>query len=246
MQENKLKILIIGSGGREHAIGWKVAQSPRAGDIFFAPGNGGTVKIGTNVDISATDISKLLDFVKREHIDLTLALPDDPLALGIVNEFQKEGLKIWGPTKEASKLEWSKAFSKSFMQKYNLPTAEFEIFTNFEKAKSYLMRQKYPIVIKASGLALGKGVIIAQSEIEALEILDNIMVKKSLGDAGDEVVIEEFLQGTEISIHAFTDGTSYSIFPASQDHKRVGEGDTGQIRVVWVPLPHYLLLILTL
>ncbi len=227
MQENKLKILIIGSGGREHAIGWKVAQSPRAGDIFFAPGNGGTVKIGTNVDISATDISKLLDFVKREHIDLTLALPDDPLALGIVNEFQKEGLKIWGPTKEASKLEWSKAFSKSFMQKYNLPTAEFEIFTNFEKAKSYLMRQKYPIVIKASGLALGKGVIIAQSEIEALEILDNIMVKKSLGDAGDEVVIEEFLQGTEISIHAFTDGTSYFIFPASQDHKRVGEGDTG-------------------
>ena len=227
MNNKKLKILIIGSGGREHAIGWKVAQSPQAGEIFFAPGNGGTVEIGTNVDIKATDITKLLDFAKREHIDLTLALPDDPLALGIVNVFQKEGLRIWGPSKEASELEWSKAYAKDFMHKYNLPTADYRNFTDIGKAKNYLLRQKYPIVIKASGLALGKGVIIAQNEKEAQEALENILVKKTLGHAGDEVVIEEFLQGVEISTHAFSDGNTSSMFPTSQDHKKIGENDTG-------------------
>src|ERR1035437_9922823 len=159
---HKLKILIIGSGGREHAIGWKVAQSPRAGEIFFAPGNGGTSEIGKNVDIQATDIHRLLDFAKKENIYLTLALPDDPLALGIVDEFQKAGLRIFGPKKAAAKIEWSKAFSKDFMRRHNLPTAKFETFTNFEKAKEYVTKQSLPIVIKASGLALGKGVIIAQ------------------------------------------------------------------------------------
>ncbi|KKQ28837.1 MAG: Phosphoribosylamine-glycine ligase, partial [Candidatus Nomurabacteria bacterium GW2011_GWA1_37_20] len=132
---SKQKILIIGNGGREHAIGWKVAQSSRAGKIFFAPGNGGTSQIGTNIDIKATDISKLLEFAKKEKMDLTLALPDDPLALGIVDEFRKQNLRIWGPTKAASKLEWSKAFSKDFMRQHNLPTAKFEIFNDFEKAK---------------------------------------------------------------------------------------------------------------
>ena len=224
---NKQKILIIGGGGREHAIGWKIAQSQKAGQIFFAPGNAGTLKIGTNVSISPTDISKLIEFVKKEKIDLTLALPDDPLALGIVNEFQKQSLRIWGPTKQASKLEWSKAYAKDFMKAHNLPTAKFEIFNDFEKAKNYVKRQSLPVVVKASGLALGKGVIICQTYDEANDALENILIKKVFGNAGDEVVIEEFLLGLEISAHAFSDGKNYKMFPSSQDHKKIAEGDTG-------------------
>ena len=228
MQKIKQKILIIGAGGgREHAIGWKIAQSPRAGQLFFARGNAGTALLGTNLDIKETDIPKLLEFAKKEKINLTLALSDDPLALGIVDEFQKAGLRIWGPTKEAAKLEWSKAFSKDFMRRNNLPTANFEIFTNFQKAKEYATKQSLPIVIKASGLALGKGVVIAQTLNEAYETLENIMQKKIFGDSGNEVVIEEFLEGPEISIHAFSDGKNYKMFPASQDHKKIGEGDIG-------------------
>ena len=223
----KQKILIIGSGGREHAIGWKVAQSPLAGQIFFAPGNGGTGKIGINIDIRATDIPSLLEFAKKEKIDLTLALPDDPLALGIVDAFKKADLRIWGPTKAASQLEWSKAFSKNFMKKHNLPTAKFEIFNDFEKAKKYIVNHSLPIVIKADGLAFGKGVILAQTLSEANIALEDIMVKKIFGDAGKEVVIEEFLTGPEISIHALSDGINYKIFPTAQDHKRIGEGNTG-------------------
>jgi phosphoribosylamine--glycine ligase len=237
---NKLKILIIGSGGREHAIGWKVAQSSRAGEIFFAPGNAGTAEIGTNIPIDAKNIPALLEFAKNParnaygiavagggKIDLTLALPDDPLALGIVDEFQKAGLRIFGPTKAAAQIEWSKAFSKDFMRRHNLPTAKFEIFNDFEKAKEYVVKQSLPIVIKASGLALGKGVIIAQTIDEAIETLQNMLVKKVFGEAGAEVVIEEFLTGPEISIHAFSDGKNYKIFPSSQDHKKIGENDTG-------------------
>ncbi|MFH1201234.1 MAG: phosphoribosylamine--glycine ligase, partial [bacterium] len=221
------KILIIGSGGREHAIGWKVAQSKRVGQIFFAPGNGGTSKIGINVDIKTTDLAGLLEFAKRKKIDLTLALPDDPLALGIVDEFKKQGLRIWGPTKAASKLEWSKAFSKDFMRRHNLLTAKFETFNNFEKAKEYVSKQSLPIVIKASGLALGKGVIICQTLEEANQALLNILVKKVFGDSGNEVVIEEFLTGLEISFHAFSDGKNYKMFPPAQDHKKIGENDIG-------------------
>lgn len=225
--DKKLKILIIGSGGREHAIGWKVAQSSRAGDIYFAPGNAGTAEIGINADIKATDISKLVKFAKKEKIDLTLALPDDPLALGIVDEFQKNNLRIWGPTKAVARLEWSKAFSKDFMRRHHLPTAKFEIFNNFENAKFYIKTKTLPIVIKASGLAQGKGVIICQTEEEAFTALEDILVKKVFGNSGNEVVIEEFLTGPEISIHAFSDGINYKIFPSSQDHKKVGEGNVG-------------------
>lgn len=221
------KILIIGSGGREHAIGWKIKQSLNCEELYFAPGNAGTAKIGTNIDIKATDIKSLIDFVKSEKIDLTLAIPDDPLALGIVDEFQKEGLRIFGPMKNAAQLESSKAFSKNFMERHNLPTAEFKIFSTYEKAKEYLNTQNMPIVVKASGLALGKGVIIALTKEEAEKALEDILVKKVFGEAGDEVVIEEFLVGREISIHAFSDGKHYSIFPTSQDHKRIGEGNTG-------------------
>ena len=223
----KEKILIIGSGGREHAIGWKIAQSKHDVELYFAPGNGGTIELGVNVPIKATDIAGLLDFAKREKIDLTLAVPDDPLALGIVDEFRKNELRIWGPTKAAAQLESSKVFSKKFMQKYNLPTAKFEVFTDYDKAKEYLSTMDLPIVIKASGLALGKGVIIAENRDEARDALYNILVKKVFGDAGNEVVIEEFLVGPEISMHAFSDGISYKVFPSSQDNKRVGENDTG-------------------
>lgn len=227
MNDKKQKILIIGSGGREHAIGWKIAQSPMCGEIYFAPGNAGTLKIGINVDIKAVDIKSLIEFVKKEQINLTLAIPDDPLALGIVDEFQKEGLKIFGPTKSAARLESSKVYAKNFMQKYNLPTARFGVFSSLDDAIFYVKKQSLPIVIKASGLALGKGVIIAKTEEEAFKALEDILVKKVFGEAGNEVVIEEFLSGPEISIHAFSDGKSYSIFPTSQDHKRALEGDTG-------------------
>jgi len=227
MENKKQKILIIGSGGREHAIGWKIKQSKNCGGLYFAPGNGGTSKIGINVDIKTTDISKLIEFVKKEKIDLTLAIPDDPLALGIVDEFQKENLRIWGPTKKAAQLESSKAFAKNFMKKHNLPTAKFKIFTDFDRALEYLNTQNLPIVIKASGLAFGKGAIIAKTKEEAQKALEDILVKKVFGEAGNEVVIEEFLTGPEISIHAFSDGKNYSIFPVSQDHKRIGEGNTG-------------------
>lgn len=223
----KQKILIIGGGGREHAIGWKISQSERCGELYFAPGNGGTASLGINVDIKATDIDALIEFVKKEKIDLTLAIPDDPLALGIVDEFKKESLRIFGPSKNAAQLEASKAFSKNFMKKHNLPTAKFEVFSDYEKAQKYLENHSLPVVVKVSGLALGKGVFICESLNEANEAIENILVKKTFGEAGSEVVIEEFLTGPEISTHAFTDGKHYSVFPTSQDHKRIGEGDTG-------------------
>ena len=164
--------------------------------------------------------------VKKEKIDLTLAIPDDPLALGIVDEFQKKGLRIFGPSKNAAQLEASKAFSKNFMAMHNLPTAKFEIFTDYELAKKYLENHSLPVVVKVSGLALGKGVFICESLEEANLAIENILVKKTFGDAGSEIVIEEFLIGPEISTHAFTDGLHYSVFPTSGDHKRIGEGDT--------------------
>ncbi|MFA6000252.1 MAG: phosphoribosylamine--glycine ligase, partial [Candidatus Paceibacterota bacterium] len=224
---NKQKILIIGSGGREHAIGWKVVQSEDAGQIFFAPGNAGTMELGTNVDIKATDIEGLLNFAQKEKIDLTLALPDDPLALGIVDLFRENNLRIWGPTKAGAELEWSKAYAKEFMQRHNLPTAKFKIFTDVTEAKAYVDSQNLPIVIKASGLALGKGVIIAENKEEAYRALEDMLVNKVFGESGKEVVIEEFLIGPEISTHAFSDGINFSFFPTSQDHKKIGEGDTG-------------------
>lgn len=227
MQNKKLKILIIGSGGREHAIGWKIAQSERCGKLYFAPGNAGTAEIGINIDIKATDIPKLIEFAKKEKIDLTLALPDDPLALGVVDEFQKAGLRIWGPTKAASELEWSKAYAKDFMKRHKIPTAKYEVFTDFEKAKIYIEKGTLPIVVKASGLALGKGVTVAQTKEEAIKALEQILVNKIFGNAGNEVVIEEYLSGIEISIHAISDGESWKIFPASQDHKRIYDGNVG-------------------
>lgn len=223
----KQKILIIGGGGREHAIGWKITQSKKATELYFAPGNAGTAQIGKNLSIMSTDVSALLNFAKEEKIDLTLALPDDPLALGVVDSFQNENLRIWGPTKAASELEWSKAYAKDFMKRHSIPTAKYEVFTDFIKAKTYIEKGSLPIVIKASGLALGKGVTVAETKEKAVEALHKILVDKIFGNAGNEVVIEEYLSGTEISIHAISDGKSWKVFPASQDHKRIFDGNVG-------------------
>ncbi|MFA5750725.1 MAG: phosphoribosylamine--glycine ligase [Candidatus Paceibacterota bacterium] len=224
---SKKDILIIGGGGREHAVGWKISQSKRAGKLFFAPGNAGTEEIGENTDIKATDIPSLLNFAINKKIDITLALPDDPLALGIVDEFRKNGLRIFGPTKNSAKLESSKAFAKNFMKKYSLPTANFEVFNDFDNAIGYVSDHSLPVVVKVSGLALGKGVFICKTKNEAITAIEEIMKKNSFGEAGKEIVIEEFLEGPEISIHVFSDGKNYSIFPSSGDHKRIGEEDSG-------------------
>lgn len=223
----KLSILLIGAGGREHALAWKLAQSPKLEKLYIAPGNAGTAEFGENVAISATDISGLLAFAKEKNIDLTLAIPDDPLALGIVDVFQQQGLKIFGPTKAAAQLESSKAFSKNFMKSVGIPTAAFETFTDAALAHAYAAHASYPLVVKASGLALGKGVIICQTKEEADKAIAEIMESHVFGDAGNEIVIEEFIEGVEVSTHAFSDGVSHVLFPVSQDHKRIGEGNTG-------------------
>lgn len=223
----KKSVLVIGSGGREHALGWKLSKSPKVGRIYFTPGNAGTSQIGKNIAISAHDVKALLDFAVNNKIDLTVVGPDDALALGVVDAFQKKGFTIFGPTRQAAKLEWSKAFAKKFMAEEGIPTASYASFTDINKAKSYLKQQKTPIVIKASGLALGKGVIIAKTQKEAEKTIEDIMIKKIFGDAGSEIIIEEFLEGKEISIHAICDGTNVSIFPASRDHKRLFDGNHG-------------------
>jgi phosphoribosylamine--glycine ligase len=238
------KILIIGSGGREHALAWKLKQSPRVGKIYIAPGNAGTAQLGENVDIKATDVTALVKFADEHKIYFTIVGPDDALALGIVDEFQKRGLKIWGPNKLAAQIEASKAFAKELMQKNNIPTAEFKTFTDYEKALKYVQEHfkrsapiyglqpinrhaTLPIVIKASGLALGKGVSVCKTTDEAKKFLKEVMVDKIFGDAGNEVVIEEFLQGQEFSIHAFSDGETFKLLPSSQDHKPIFDGGLG-------------------
>lgn len=220
-------VLIIGQGGREHAIGWKLTQSPHVGKLYFAPGNAGTAEVGENVAIGIVEKEKLLAFALEKKIDLTVVGPDDALATGVVNIFQEKGLKIFGPTKEATRIESSKSFAKNLMQKYHIPTAAFQTFREYDKALAYLAHVGAPIVVKASGLALGKGVTVCQTIEEAEKALKEAMVDKVFGTAGEEVVIEEFLEGTEISIHAFCDGKNYQLFPSSQDHKRAFDRNKG-------------------
>lgn len=222
-----MKILIVGSGGREHAIAWKVAQSKKADKIYCAPGNAGIAEIAECVDIGAMEFDKLVEFAKKEAIDLTIIGMDDPLVGGVVDEFEKAGLKVFGPRKNAAILEGSKAFSKDLMKKYNIPTAGYETFDSAEKAMEYLETSKYPIVLKADGLALGKGVLICNTKEEAMDGVKSLMLDKQFGTAGNTIVIEEFMTGREVSVLSFVDGNTIKIMTSAQDHKRAKDGDEG-------------------
>ncbi|MGI6706436.1 MAG: phosphoribosylamine--glycine ligase [Clostridia bacterium] len=222
-----MKVLVIGGGGREHAIVWKISKSPHVDQIFCAPGNGGISDIAECIDIKATDITRMVDFAVKERIDLIVVAPDDPLALGMVNALEEKGLRAFGPRKEAAILESSKVFAKDFMKRYNIPTAQYEVFDCPEKAKEYIHGCSYPIVIKADGLAFGKGVIIAQNKDEASKAIRDIMVDKVFKQAGNRIVIEEFLTGTEVSLLVFTDGKTYIPMVSAQDYKRVYDRDEG-------------------
>ena len=226
-EEKRMKVLIVGSGGREHAIAWKVAQSKKVDKIYCAPGNAGISEVAECVPIGAMEFDKLVAFAKEKEIDLTVIGMDDPLVGGIVDVFEKEGLRVFGPRKNAAILEGSKAFSKDLMKKYNIPTAAYETFTDPEKALEYLETAKMPIVLKADGLALGKGVLICQTLEEAKEGVKTLMMDKKFGSAGDEIVIEEFMTGREVSVLSFVDGNIVKIMSSAQDHKRAKDGDQG-------------------
>ena len=221
------KILVIGSGGREHTIVCKLSSSPKIGKIFCSPGNAGISRQAQCISISAEDISGLANFAEKESIDLTVVGPEAPLTMGIVDFFQKRGLTICGPSAQAAELEGSKAFAKKFMKKYNIPTADHTTFSSPEQAKKHVRERGTPLVIKADGLAAGKGVILAMTEKEALDAIDSIMIKKDFGTAGNKVVIEELLRGEEASFLAFTDGETVVPMPSSQDHKAIYDGDQG-------------------
>ena len=222
-----MKILIVGSGGREHAIAWKVSQSPLAEKIYCAPGNAGIAEVAECVDIGAMEFDKLASFAKEKAIDLTIIGMDDPLVGGIVDVFEAQGLRVFGPRKNAAILEGSKAFSKDLMKKYHIPTAAYETFDDPRKAEEHLKTAKFPIVLKADGLALGKGVLICNTLEEALEGVKTIMLDKKFGSAGNHMVIEEFMTGREVSVLSFVDGKTIKTMASAQDHKRAKDGDQG-------------------
>ena len=222
-----MKVLIVGSGGREHAIAWSVSKSPKVDKIYCAPGNAGIAELAECVDIGAMEFEKLADFAQEKAIDLTIIGMDDPLVGGVVDVFEAEGLKVFGPRKNAAILEGSKAFSKDLMKKYNIPTAGYENFDDADKALAYLETAKMPIVLKADGLALGKGVLICNTLEEAKAGVKEIMLDKKFGDAGNHMVIEEFMTGREVSVLSFVDGKTIKIMSSAQDHKRAQDGDKG-------------------
>jgi phosphoribosylamine--glycine ligase len=222
-----MKVLVIGGGGREHALAWKLAQSPRVREVFCAPGNAGIAATAQCVDIGATDIERLLSFAREVAIDLTVVGPEEPLCRGIVDRFEEAGLRIFGPRKQAAELEGSKVFSKRIMTQYMIPTANARTFDDPDRARQYLQAADYPIVVKADGLAAGKGVFIATDYDDACRALDACMVEKTLGDAGRRVLVEEYLQGEEASVLAFTDGKTIAVLPTARDYKRAFDGDEG-------------------
>lgn len=222
-----MKVLIVGGGGREHAIAWKISQSPKVSKLYCAPGNGGIASLAQCVPIKAMDIDGIVEFAKSEGIDLVVVAPDDPLAAGMVDALESAGIRAFGPNKAAAEIESSKVFSKNLMKKYGIPTAAYEVFENDSDALDYLRTCSYPTVIKADGLALGKGVIIANDFEEAQDAVHSIMSDKIFGNAGNRVVIEEFLTGTEVSILTFTDGETLVPMISSQDHKRALDDDMG-------------------
>ncbi len=223
-----MKVLVIGKGGREHALVWKLAQSPRAERVWCAPGNAGTARDGVNVAIEPDEFDKLVRFVRKENIDLTVVGPEDPLARGIVDYFQKEGLRIFGPTREAAQLEASKVFAKGLMRHADVPTAEFKVFDHPEPARTWIDTREYPVVVKADGLAAGKGVFVCSTKEEALAAIDHIMVREEFGRAaGRQVVVEKRMEGEELSILALVAGRIILPLPPTQDHKAAFDGDTG-------------------
>jgi len=222
-----MKVLLIGGGGREHALAWKIAQSPKVDKLYCAPGNGGIALLAQCVPIKAVDIEGVVSFSKKEKIDLVMVAPDDPLAAGMVDALKEAGIRAFGPQKSAAFIESSKAFSKDLMKKYNIPTAGYEVFDDMEEALAYLKKSSYPTVVKADGLALGKGVIIAQNIEEAENAVRSMMSDKVFGSSGDRIVIEEFLKGPEVSILAFTDGKTVVPMVSSQDQKRAHDNDMG-------------------
>jgi len=222
-----MKVLVVGGGGREHALVWKIAQSPKVSKIYCAPGNAGVSEQATLVPIKANDLNGLLNFAFREKIDLTIVGPEEPLTKGIVDLFESKGLTIFGASQKAAELEGSKAFAKEMMKKYRIPTSLYEIFDDPKKARDYVRKQGAPIVVKADGLAAGKGVILCKTVEEALKSVDQIMVEKIFGEAGNRVVVEEYLVGEEASYIAFTDGKAILAMASSQDHKQVFDGDQG-------------------
>lgn len=222
-----MKVLIVGSGGREHAIAWSVAKSPKVDKIYCAPGNAGIAEFAECVNIKAMEFDKLVAFAKENAIDLTIIGMDDPLVGGVVDAFESEGLRVFGPRKNAAIIEGSKAFSKDLMKKYKIPTAAYENFTDPDEAIKYLETAKMPIVLKADGLAFGKGVLICNTLEEAKEGVKTLMLDKQFGDAGNEIVIEEFMTGREVSVLAFCDGKTIKCMTSAQDHKRAKDGDQG-------------------
>ena len=223
----KKRVLVTGSGGREHALAWKLSQSPEIEKIYAAPGNSGTAQLGENVAIAAEDVEKLVEFAKTNQIDFTIVGPDDALAAGVVDAFQKAGLKIFGPPAAAARLESSKAFAKEFMRRHGIPTADYREFTDCAEALDFCRSAKYPLVVKADGLALGKGVIIAQNLAEAEGAVRMCLEDGAFGAAGKRIVVEEFLEGVECSIHALVDGSSYLLLPDCRDHKKAFDGNLG-------------------
>ncbi|MCX8076941.1 MAG: phosphoribosylamine--glycine ligase [Aquificaceae bacterium] len=222
-----MKVLVVGNGGREHALVWKLSQSKLVSQLYCAKGNAGTQKIAINVPIEPTDVESLADFAQKEGIDFTVVGPEAPLTLGLADIFERRGLKVFGPNGIASMLEGSKVFAKEFMQRHNIPTAEFQVFEDPQKAKSFIKDFGVPLVVKADGLASGKGVFVCKTYEEAFQAVDALMVRKTLGEAGSKVVIEEFLQGEEASYIFLLREQSYVPLPTSQDHKRLLDGDRG-------------------
>ncbi|MCB7128402.1 MAG: phosphoribosylamine--glycine ligase [Candidatus Brocadiales bacterium] len=222
-----MKVLIVGGGGREHALAWKIAQSPELKKLYCAPGNAGIARLADCINIDADDIDSLSNFARKERIDLTVVGPEKPLVKGIVDRFQANGLNVFGPSRKAAALEGSKVFSKTLMRKYGIPTAEFRSFKELDDARRYIGSQKRPPVIKADGLAAGKGAIVCNTQEEALEAAENIIEGKLFGEAGRRIVVEEFLEGEEVSVLAFTDGSTIVPLEAVQDHKALHDGDTG-------------------
>ncbi len=228
-----MKVLVIGSGGREHAISWKIAQSPKVDKIFCAPGNGGTYAEDKCTNIDIIDIEELVNFAVESKIDLTVVGPENPLIEGIVDKFRSKGLNIFGPTSKAAMLEGSKIYSKDFMKKYGIKTAKYGVFNDKDEALKYIKECEYPVVIKADGLAAGKGVSICKNYKEAQLTIEDFMVKDIFKGAGKNVVIEEFLEGVEASILTITDGKSILPFMSAKDHKQIYDGGKGPIQEAW-------------